>query len=259
MSKELVPITDFPVAAALPEYLPAERIGVDIALVNKVAGWSCFKRDVQISAYHGEVSSYDIGVSGVANDNTAVASAAGEAEIAKRGDFAYDDLTPEMREAWLTNLVRLHAVPTLHAKLNIAEIQQRLQNQHAVLRDPKVWSRELNSGLGEALRGAARQHILKGNSCNSEALGVVLGTAGFTFFYNVYDLVLRDSVDLATNSIMGVTAALFFNNLRKIRRSNRADPTNAETCYSIVPGYHLDRYAAVYGITRARRLIQPIK
>ncbi|HKR81953.1 MAG TPA: hypothetical protein VJR27_03050 [Candidatus Saccharimonadales bacterium] len=188
MSKEIIPITEFPVAAALPEYLPAEQIGVDVGLIGKVARWGCFRPDVQISAYYGSVTNYDLGIDGMVGPNLGSASATGKTTIAQRSEASFEEMQPAEAPSIIRIASRLHPAPRLNTKFNIAEIQQRLQDKNAILRDPAVWAKELNGGMGEALRQAARQHILNGSTSYIEAIGAGAEILSANIIFDLLDI-----------------------------------------------------------------------
>lgn len=257
MSNNLVPITEFPVAAALPEYLEAERIGVDVNLIGKVAQLGCFKPDVELTGHHGETTEYQVGFNGMAGPGVAAAAATGTVSVAKRSKISYKDTPPAFYDN-ISLAVRHHGVPKLTASLNMAEIQQRVQ-QNAHLRHTKAWSKELDGGMSEALRQAARQNILGGLTSYREAMGGALEITAINFGVNMlswFDGYEAGPYETLTFATLFTIARM---NYRKATRENLLDPSHMETCYSLFPGLHLDRYLAVEGITRARRLIRPIK
>lgn len=258
MSKNLIPITEFPVAAALPDYLDAERIGVNAELIGRVAQLGCFKPEVEITAHSGETTTYHAQFNGMAGPGVASAAATGTVSVAKRSKVSYEDTPPAFYDNNFSFTVRHHGVPKLTASLNTAEIQQRVQEK-AHMRNTKAWAKELDGGMSEALRQAARQNILGGLTSYREAFDGALQLTCYSAAWSFLDMLDGNQTDVLGNLPWNVSFLIAISNIQKMRRENLLDPSHMETCYSLFPGLHLDRYLAVEGITRARRLIRPIK
>lgn len=254
MSKNLVPIARFPVAEALPEYVPAERIGVDVDLIGKIARWGCFKPTVELTAYDGETTKYNVGIVGTNGDGSAMAARSAlvsRAPLARC--FIEDDDSKQSTPQ--------HRVLPLTISSNIPEMRQRLGGVHANLRHPKPWARQFDASIGYGLRHAARVHLLSGEATRREGSREAFNV--FSFAMGVWAIdAMRSALTKEPSSLdwkigmglvlLAVPSAMKFGAMR-----DNADPR--EVCFSAIPGYHIDRYAAVWGLTKGRRLVRPIK
>ncbi len=237
-------------AAALPEYVPAGQIGVDAELIGKIAQLGCFKPEVALTAYSGETTAYGADITGM--DGSGAATASARASISKASLVKYNTTPSE------TPGSRAHDFSPLTIASNIPEIQQRLGEVYANLREPKPWARQLNSSISEGLRKAARSRLLTDQAIREEAIHETVqmawtAAAGIVFDTAIGAMSGQSFLDYygAVGIVLG--SVIVPNGLKALKRDK------GETCFSLFPGYHIDRYAAVYGLTKARKLVRPIK
>jgi hypothetical protein len=272
MTKELVPLSSFE-NVGLPEYVPADQIGINMHALGRIAGWGCMQRDVDIVSYNGPTTPRNAGVVGFDSQGTAVAGGTADPEEVPRGAYElhYDEreIDTKVPPYWqgqglrgLWHTLTGHSRPELTLTLNLPEIQQRLQDKNAKLRDPKVWTKEIHNGLADGLKAATRHHLtvtlpsvaeasvammlLLPESAGSSILTHYSSLEGGVPAVALYIAALGAFVEVSSNTIKAVSAK--HHGLRI-----------SEAAYSLIPGYHLDRCLAVAGLTKLHRLARPIK
>ena len=250
MAAELVPITEFPIAEALPDYLQAERIGVNAELIGKIAHWGCFEPDVQIEAYSGQITSHNASIMGFESSGAAFMGATGTTE---KAPLAQHEVGPsKLRSAY-------HVMHPLRIKMNVPEIQHRLSEDRADLRDPAPWARQLDIGISQQLRAASRKHLLADRSSVQELLYSV-GLGGMLYGLSIIagGLIAHElHPEIATPA--SIAATLLVDNGIKMAANKTVGRPMWDGCISVFPGFHIDRYAAVEALTRTRRLVRPIE
>jgi hypothetical protein len=249
MSHNLVPITEFPIAEALPDYLDAERIGVNAELIGKIAHWGCFKPNVEIDSYTGQITSHNANIVGM-DGGAALMGASGTTEE-----------VPLARHSFQIhkNATKLHTMRALKVEVNMPEVQQRLGENHVDLRDPTPWAKQLDRAISQQMRMASRKHLLSGKgSAHEFGNGLMLG--GMTYLLvTMLETLITDDAHPGLGITFACATSVLVDNAIKIISNRSENMPIRDTCLTVMPGYHIDRYAVVEALTRTRRLVRPIK
>ena len=245
----ILPATAFP-DLGIPDYAQPERILFNTRRIGRMAALGGFHGDVLISGYHGETTEYTPGITGQGADGSAFASMIGsvkKAPLADVGSAGFDPLG--------------HIQHDLRLRVNTAELTDRLERQHANVRDPHSWARHLDQALGEGLRHAAWAHMARKNPPNFEvAISLIFG--GALMSAPLFDA-LKNSPSWTIGALsLGYAGTAFVNNLGVIQgllqRHNDMSALR-DGCYSMVPMWHIDRAAAVSVGTRLGKLVKVAK
>ena len=255
----------------LPDYVPIDRIGVNLPLVSKITGMACCQPTVKFDMYSGPTTEHDPGVAGTMDDGTAMAGlhAKKEDEVAlAKHDF--EGLDPYNRFLLLDKTSKradpamVHQIPQLHVAFNLAEMDNRLSLANAVRREPKPWVDLLNEGVRQAMGQAAKEHLLRGGgrTIYEIATGSVLTIVGAVATSVLGEFMFRvlpgSDGDFDTWGMLPATllfARLIGEVLHKADVAKEGSLSHG-VCYSLIPGYHLDRLLAAQLLLKNRRIFR---
>ena len=250
----------------LPDYVPIDRIGVNLPLVSKITGMACCQPTVKFDMYSGPTTEHDPGVAGTMDDGTAMAGlhAKKEDEVAlAKHDFEgldpYNRLFPlSERHPSGTDVDEVHQIPQLHVAFNLSEMDHRLQSANARLREPKPWADLLNQGARQAMGRAATEHLLRGGPRMKYELFIagLSAAVGVPFISFMAEAVTRGAFETweSLPATLLLTRAAF-ELLHKADVGKQRSISHG-LCYSLIPGYHLDRLLAAQLLLKNRRIFR---
>ena len=257
---ELTPFSELPPyrgTLQLPDYVPTERIGVNLPLLANIAGWACCQPLVKLDMYSGKTTQYDPSITGMTDDGSAMMGlSAKQDKSAPLARHAFSELDRTNHTDNIFAFVEgLHQVPKLHIQYNIAEMDNRLSQANAVRREPKPWVDLLNQGARMAIGAASREHLLRGGSkawaeanfaCQGVAISLVVGA--------MVSLMLKGEFTAPVEyipmyAVSTGTAAKMLTGIM-----NGINPHGV--CASLIPAFHLDRLLAANVTARNRRIFQ---
>ena len=256
-----VPLVNYGVE--LPEYIDggADRIVVDTRRVAQAALLGCFQPDVQIVDYTGATTRYEQNVVGITDHGEGMAGQDVSVQEAQLGSFDFDrpplwGVRRPPKAADFEPLVH-HENPELTVRLNMAEVQQRMMESHARQRDPNVWATQLNLGMKQGLRAAAWDHLTMGFAPPAELSAFMMSLALLSITDNVVHKLEGWSFSSATAAEQVLTGLEILQNAAKLFVALKQKEDLRSTCFSLLPGYHFDRYLLVKAATmRPRRLVR---
>ncbi len=234
---EFRPITDLDPSFGerMQDYAKPELIGVSTDRLGRLAWLGGFQRDVTLTAYDGKVTENHVTAVGATSEGALVGGSVHEVEAPLgRTEF-------EMRPFDL-----VHSRPPLTIGVNISEIEGRIGRTRASMRDPKVWSDMLNASITSQARQAAWDHYVhhpQWGELGSWTLGRLFGAAAFG---------THDAFSYVASVIFGIPERAFIAKMfygRDIK----------DSCWSLLPGIHIDRALLVSGVSRALPVVRPLK
>ncbi len=237
-------------SAELPDYAPAEAIGVDIERLGKLARLGGCNQ-VTITSGGGDVTEMMPGVSSV--DEHGSATATMSATIVKA------ELTQLQRGEAPDAFARRHYDyfwPNVTMKLNLSEITDRLSasKKPGALRQPAAWADQINKAMKQGFRRVARENLLinapLGYKLSPFVCEGFLAGCGELFFGN-------NAADVL--SYMAATTAAVQFALEPFDLSRRHGLPISERRWSFIPGLQADRVLAVNGLTRTLKLAKSLR
>jgi hypothetical protein len=237
--RELIPIDEVNPEiwnVPLPEYLNESRIGLDYNRLHRFARLGGFASDISVNGYSGETSTYAPMIVGADAQGNAFAGA-GKVKQARLGEA---DLEEEQRKFGF-----MHRRPPLRLRVNVEEMTQRIQHSRARLRDPAAWANKLNGAIGEGLRQATWDHLVRTKEygeltmhINGSAWAAIGG--GTPQHY------------INQNIVMGLVWGKLWGCMMEHRHLRDA-------CWSLTPVVHPDRALLVSGLTRVRPIVKALR
>ena len=262
MSAKLLPFNELPPEMGtleLPDYVPTERIGINMPLLSRIAGWACCKPMVKLDMYTGSTTQYDPGISGIMDDGTAAfgLNATRDKHEAKLATHAFSDYDPSNNQCehlLLDTSAMLHQIPQLHVKYNLAEMDNRLGLYKANRRDPKPWAALLNRGAGMAIAAASKEHLLRGGRKTASELTdaslIGISAVATSITAAAFNLLPADSWIGAPFTVM------LLSNLGKMNEVKKGRLDTHGVCFSLIPGHHLDRLLVARTLPKMRRIFR---
>ncbi|HSX32741.1 MAG TPA: hypothetical protein VLF91_00165 [Candidatus Saccharimonadales bacterium] len=227
------PITELPnVNLALPEYVPAEAIGLHEGRLDLLANLGGFASGVTITSYSGEITEYQPTILGVDSQGTALA---GSKAVEKKANLSEEDF----EEGGTMRL--LHSHPPLTIRVNMAEVTDRVQQRRNKLREPGTWAPLLNQAIGHGLRSAAWDHYVRSPQYGELLTNAVSGAITFSYMH-----LSSAIINMANYNLSRIFIAYLY----------RTPPR--EVCWSLFPGVHPDRALLVSGLSRALKVVKKI-
>lgn len=278
MAQTFTPLSELPpevCSLELPDYVSADKIGVNTQRLGRIAQWACVQPDIHLGMYSGKVTEYTTGVGNVGADGSATfglhglqrKEALSAVEVREKGCSHQQDqrLIVVNKEAkTLSIYVHVdrflsHTNPGVTIRFNMPEMQDRLAKASLPVREPQHWAKLLDKGLTKGICDAAKQHLIYSYASKSELL-----TNG------VFDLALM-ALLAGTNAMVGgpeadasywsdvatmVAATPVAQNIWKVLAKKHSQADNL--CFSMLPGLHFDRLAMVNALARSRRLVKAL-
>lgn len=235
----------------LPPYTPADRIGVNVRALGRIARLAGFE-PLAISSFAGRTDQFTPEMSGQTPDGAALAS--GRAHRQKGESHRVASTDPDR-----TKQARFHKMvsgpgydvvsPTLEPGsiiLNSAAIVNRL-SQKGQLRSASGWARELNREIVSAGRAAALQNLTSpmGAAYLAGSEAYIISSSASHAHNPVTYLSSVAAYNLCVPVVYGLWALTFRG-------------TAKETRYSMLLGNQYDRVGLVYGATAVQRLVKPL-
>lgn len=228
---------------AVPEYVPAGQVGVNVDLLGRVARLGGIGH-VTIGAYAGDRSHYEPEASSIAPDGTGTASLKGTQVKAEavRADIGVDGQANESdSEYWWSDAV---------IDVNTTELQGKISDR-GDLRDARLWSRYLNADIKRGLSTVTQQQLLGNVSISSKLY------AGMAAFLTVAFSPTYFSARDVPEAVLGFSTAVQF--VTSYVSQYEHGPHLTDRRLSLIPGYQLDRLAVAQVMLRTRRLVKPLK
>lgn len=260
MSAELVPLAKTPLADGLPDFVNAHQIAVNQTFLDTLAATACMG-DVTLDWYRGVKVQPEAQFGGFASDGTAYAVAGGKAAEQPRGKYV---LEPESqhptRRLWCGHYPR-----DARILVDVPSLQDKLSDK-AKLHSTKHWAHALDKEVSHQFRAASREALIKSETAGLEALGgLALGGAVFMLQAGLELAFATPPVSAAEFFICLYASTIIGHTITKaggefaFSRWHGAERNGfKETCFSLIPGYHLDRYLGIEALTRTRRIIRPM-
>jgi len=260
MAAELIPIAETPLAAGLPEFVNVTEIGVNEALLG-VAGTTACMGKVTLDWYRGETVQPEAYIGGFAGNATAFAVGGGKTAEPPRGKY---ELGPELQNEPRV-VVCGHYPRDARIFVDVPSVQDKL-SKAGTLQSTNHWAAALNETASQQFRAASREVLLKSRSARLEGAAGVTIASTITAIDAGFELALStgtvDTIHFLTTIYMGTlighTVAKLGGELAFSRLQGPERSSFKEFCFSLIPGYHLDRYLGVEALTRARRIIRPM-
>lgn len=223
------------VTISLPEYVPTEQIGINMQRLGHLGAIAGFN-EITITSFSGRTSSYEHSVVGHDGHGTAYAGATKKVQV---------DLSEQDTGMRADSRSLIHSHPPLAIGINVEEVNQRLADEKAHLRDPRPWAKALNQAVGEGLRQATWRHHVR----EMQPLEALLYLSG--------DFI--GSVAVPEPSLERVGIALGGMNLIKYIFARTDGMPVKEICFSLFPMVHPDRAGIVSIASRGLRLVKAIE
>ena len=278
MAQTFTPLSELPpeiYSLELPDYVPADKIGVNTQRLGRIAQWACVQPDIHLGMYSGKVTEYTAGVGNVGADGSATFGLHGlqrkeplsAVEVREKGCSHQQDqrLIVANKEAKTLSIYVYvdrflsHTNPGVTIRFNMPEMQDRLAKASLPVREPQHWAKLLDKGLTKGICDAAKQHLIYSYASKSELLtNGMLDVSAMAILAGLNMWFRGPEADASYWSDVATLVALFpvVQNLWKIagKRMSQAD----NLCFSMLPGLHFDRLAMVNALARSRRLVKAL-
>jgi hypothetical protein len=220
----------------LPEYVDDSRIGVNMRFLQRLSRLACHSDEVHVNGYQGDTTEYTPMIVGGDSQGNAFAGV-GAVKKARLGEADLTEGHPLISGS--------HDRPALNLRINVEEMMQRVQHGKARLRDPAVWANQLNAAVGEGVRQAAWNHLVRQphyGEAGTYMIGRLFGLAAFGL--PTWDTL---ATSLPVHNLSRLFMARYVDN-RPLR----------DTCWSLTPVIHPDRAIAVSALTRTRKIVKAL-
>jgi len=259
MTNKLTPLSEFPLAAGLPDFVEPEAFGVNEGLLNTIATVGCLN-EVTLDWHRGNASQ----VSGVAFGGFAAPGAAfavGSGSVQKSPLGKYDFTTPPSTSQ--PDMICGHTPHDVRVSVDVPEIQDRL-SQIGKIRSLPHWTKMLDKAVCGQIRAASSEHLLKSLTTTWEGAGgamsfipVFIAESSVTDIKGApWSTVAEVLLDTAIMTVGVHNAAKFA--LEATRALKGEGDGFENVCFSLIPGWHIDRRFGVEALTRARHIIRPM-
>lgn len=217
-------------SAELPDYAPAEAIGVNVERLGNLARLGGFNQ-LTITSGAGDITETMPSVSSVDEHGSATAT--------MRATIKKAELTELHQEAPGTLDKRRYEYfwPNATMNLNLSEITDRLSSSKkpGALRQPKAWTNQIDQAMRQGIRRAARENLLTNTSPAQKLLpfiaeGSCAGFGELTFGNNAADVLTYMAVMTA---LVQLVAEPYLSSLEGLPPSGRR--------WSLIPGIQADR------------------
>jgi hypothetical protein len=235
---------------SLPEYVPLERIGVNVKRIKYLSHLAGL-RHLSIGSASGEVTTEYMAPSSIDEQGSATA---GATVAQTKPDLINSALGNDKSMPWKEDSAYFWGDAKL--TLNSSELNKKCldatrKDNGPGLRSPDTWTKLIDQSLRLGLRDSAKDQLL-GNATrydrfciNFVALGTLLNILP-PHLTSINDLApIFFSATTGVQAGASMVASINGNPLRNRR-------------LSILPGYQLDRLLAVNALTRTKKLVQVI-
>lgn len=226
----------------LPNYAPAENIGVNVGRLDRIARLAGFE-SLRIGTYAGDVTSVKPEIDGVGNDGSVTASMSTTVSKAETQKISVEPEGESIEEYTWTNG---------QVSLNMAEIDNRVGEKGVNLRDPKQWAKEINAAMRQGINNVARNNIIERPTLRSK----LRVPAYLVICWASLDVMGLDKPDNLPELLAFVAEYQFIADPIACGVINNNSPKDRK--WSAVPGVQLDRLAAIKGLARVHPLVKKI-
>ncbi len=234
----------------LPEYVPANEIGINLRRLGRLARLSGFE-SLRVASYDGEVTKLAPGIDSVGQDGSATASmpsAVSKAETSRQS--IHGQTAPELplsiEDYTWTNGALL---------LNTSEIDGRV-GQKGNVRDANVWAKELNAALTKGMRAMVAKNLIERPSMFHKitaplplAASLIVIDAQYVNDFSAQTLIELGLIGIPLLHTMFEPAYEMI--VHKFPPNKRR--------WSLVPGVQLDRVLAVNSLSRISPLVKHLE
>lgn len=243
----------------MPDFIKPEAFGVNEPLLAQLATASCLN-EITLDWHRGMTSqAQDVGFGGFAAPGAAFAVASSKATESPLGKYSFTSPPSES----ISDMLCGHTTRDVRVSVDVPEVQDRL-SQIGKIRSLPHWATWLDKAVGGQIRAASSEHLMRSPNSVWEAVG---GAATFNaaliselFNTDIKGAPLGTLAGVVLNTVImtvGVHNAVKFAIETKyaLKREGRGFD---DVCFSVFPGFHIDRYLGVAALTRARRIIRPM-
>ena len=224
----------------LPDYVPTEAIGVNMAYLGRVARLGGISNLIVLSGSETQ-ESVSLEISGITQTGTAMTSGKFTRQKSPRHTASPDWKTVDISEGIAP------AYRPRVAHLDIGAITHELSSRKGgALRQASAWADKLDASLKQGVREAVRESSFTASSLLSFFALEGGTTVSFAAMHHGYSLQQFTADRLTTPIFIAAVAAYSHRSMR-------------ETRFSTVMGLHLDRLALAYGGLLVRKLVQPLE
>lgn len=229
---------------AVPDYVPAEQISVNVPLLGRIARLGGIGH-LRVGSYDGDRTKTEAEVSSLAPDGSSTASMKAVSTKAQLVDSDVSNGSQRSRfpysEYWWADA---------QIRVNSSELGDKMMEtarNGGSVRDPKPWARFLDKSLRQGISHSTREQLLGNVSgfsimiLGATALGVSLAALSASPEFAAINGLEASLIQQAVNS---TASAMFYGAHIKERR------------LSLIPGYQIDRLAIAQALIKTRKLVK---